>query len=503
MTAVLALDAGTTGVRALAVDGTGQVTDLAYRPIAQRFPRPGWVEQDPEELWAASRSVLAEVSERLAARGERVEAVGVANQRETALAWDRRSGRARRDAIVWQDRRTAARCEQLEEEGHLAAVRERTGLVLDPYFSATKFAWLLGDGGVEADAHLCLGTVDAWLLWRLTGGETFATDATNASRTMLFDITGLRWTEGLCTLFGVPQGALPEVRPTCGGFGVIAGELAGSAPGLAGVPICGVAGDQQAALFGQRCFTAGLAKATYGTGTFVLVNAGTAPPPPADGLLTTVAWDLGGRSGAHGRVHYALEGSDLASGAALDWLRDGLGIVAAAGELGELAASAGDSGGVVAVPAFSGLGSPRWDPRARGTVAGITRSTGRAQLARAFVEAIAFSVKDIVDAVNGATGAPCPELRVDGGVSAMALLLQLQADLLQVPVARPRSTESTGIGAALLAGLGAGVWGDLDDVASLPDDTERTLPALDPLVAGLAHGAWLRAVERAGGWARD
>jgi glycerol kinase len=503
VTAVVALDAGTTGVRALAVDQHGRVSEVAYRPLPQLYPRPGWVEQDPEAIWAACRGTLADVAERLLGRGEPVVALGLTNQRETAVAWDRRSGHAHHAAIVWQDRRTAPRCEQLAEDGHLEAVRARTGLVLDPYFSATKFEWLLGEGGVEGGPDLALGTVDAWLLWRLTGGGIFATDPTNASRTMLFDIGALRWTEELCQLFGVPPGALPEVRPSCGRVGTVAGELAALAPNLAGTPIAGVAGDQQAALFGQACVTPGLAKATYGTGTFVLVHAGSRPPEPADGLLTTVAWDLGEHAGRHEPVAYALEGSDLASGAAIEWLRDGLGILGAAGELEALAASADDSCGLVVVPAFAGLGSPRWDPRARGTVVGITRGAGRAQLARALVEALAFSVRDIVDAMGDAADAPCAELRVDGGVSAMRLLLQLQADQLRVPVVRPRCIETTALGAAMLAGLAEGVWGGLDDVTALWEEDVRTLPALDPLSADLAHSGWLRAVDRARGWARD
>lgn len=502
MTSVVALDAGTTGVRALAVEDTGTVSDVAYRPVSQRYPRPGWIEQDPEEIWASSAAVLAEVAGRLDDRGEHVAAVGLANQRETALAWDRRSGHACHDAIVWQDRRTAARCERLAEEGHLGAVRARTGLVLDPYFSATKFEWLLGEGGVEAGADLALGTVDAWLLWRLTGGALFATDVTNASRTMLFDIRSLRWTEQLCELFGVPRAALPEVRPTCGSLGTVGGELAGRAPSLAGTPIAAVAGDQQAALFGQACFAPGLAKATYGTGTFVLVHAGSQAPPPADGLLTTVAWHLGDHAGDDEPLAYALEGSDLASGAAIEWLRDGLGVLAHPAELEGLAASVADAGGLVAVPAFAGLGSPRWDPRARGALVGITRGAGRAQLARAVVEAVAFGARDIVDAMAVATGAPCPELRVDGGVSAMRLLLQLQADQLQVPVVRPRCIESTALGAAALAGLAAGLWDGLDDVARLWEEDLRVLPALDPARADAVHGAWLRAVERAANWER-
>ena len=515
MTTVLALDAGTTGVRALAVDEGGAVSDLAYRPLGQRFPRPGWVEHDPEEIWRLAVEVLAEVAGRLAGRDEPVATLGVTNQRETAIAWDRRTGRPLHDAIVWQDRRTARRCEELSADGMLPLVRSHTGLVLDPYFSATKFEWLLTEGGVPRVRGLALGTMDAWLLWRLSGGDLFATDVTNASRTMLFDIGSLRWTSELCATFGVPEEALPEVHPSCGRFGRVGGELGDAVAVLAGVPVSGVAGDQQAALFGQGCIRPGLAKATYGTGTFVLMNTGPALPPPADGLLTTIAWDLGEHGDdAHGdqkavdgasepcAIAYALEGSDFVSGAAIDWMRDGLGLVSSPGELAALASSVNDSGGLVAVPAFAGLGSPWWDPRARGTVTGITRGAGRAELARALVEAIAFSVRDILAAMTAATGDACSELRVDGGVSAMDLLLQLQADQLQVPVVRPRCTESTAFGAAMLAGLAEGVWRSPSEVASLWREDARKAPAVDAVWTDLAHDRWSRAVERARGWER-
>jgi len=511
---VVAVDAGTTGVRALAVDHAGAVVDLAYRELTQHFPRPGWVEHDPVEISGAVVATLGEVGTRLAASGREVAAVGITNQRETALAWDRRSGRPLHPAIVWQDRRTADHCRALEEAGHLPLVRDRTGLVLDPYFSATKYAWLLDEAGVGdglAPGDLALGTVDSWVLWHLTGGTAggvFATDPTNAGRTLLFDTGELAWSEELCDLFGVPVGALAGVRPSCGRFG----ELRGSAlsPGddraataaarlLDGVPISGIAGDQQAALFGQACFEPGMAKVTYGTGSFVLLQAGHSRPDAVDGLVTTVAWDLGDHGGPDGAVAYALEGSAFASGAAIQWLRDGLGLIERAEETGPLAESVPDAGGITLVPAFTGLGSPWWDPAARGTVTGITRGTGRAQIARAVVEAMAFQVRDIVEAMTAA-GATIAALRADGGAAAMDLLLAVQADQIGVPVARPRCVESTAVGAATLAGLAEGFWSSLDELAALwVPDVERR-PAGDRVLADLAYAAWRRAVDRSRSW---
>ncbi len=513
---VLALDAGTTGVRTLAFDEHGRVRAAAHRTLTQRFPRPGWVEHDPEEIWTLAAETLVEAATRLADEGEAVAAIGITNQRETAVAWDRFSGTPFHDAIVWQDRRTAARCESLTDAGLLPLVRERTGLVLDPYFSATKFEWLLAEGGVGRGDRLALGTVDAWLLYRLTGGAVFATDVSNASRTLLFDIRARAWTPELCEVFGVPVSALGEVHPSCGRFGTVGGgagtrgarsargvRLLGSLDALAGVPVSGVAGDQQAALFGQACVEPGMAKVTYGTGSFLLVHAGSSCPPTHDGLLTTVAWDLDDHEArpGHDRVAYAFEASTFVAGAAVEWLRDGLAVVERAEDVEPLAASVPDSGGVVVVPAFTGLGSPWWDARARGVVTGITRGAGRAQLARAVVEAMAFGVRDMVDAVSDALGSPVPQLRADGGASAMELLLQLQADQLQVPVVRPRQLESTALGAALLAGLAEGVWGGVDELVAGWEPDVECVPSVDRATADLAHGVWLRAVERARDWA--
>jgi len=506
MSCVVAIDAGTTGVRSLVVDGSGAVVDLAYRELTQYFPRPGWVEHDAAEIWEAVRATLAEVSGRLAEAGRPVAAVGITNQRETAIAWDRRTGRPLHRAIVWQDRRTAPVCEKLREAGHLPAIRARTGLVLDSYFSATKYAWLLDEGGVGdgRPSDLALGTVDTWVLWNLTGGAAagvFATDATNASRTLLYDIGDRAWSAELCELFGVPPGFLAEVRPSCGRFGLLDTGVVPGGSALAGVPVSGVAGDQQSALFGQACFEPGMVKVTYGTGSFVLANAGPSCPPVPDGLVATIAWDLGEHGGAAGPVTYALEGSTFVSGAAIQWLRDGLGLIERAEEVGPLAESVTDSGGVTVVPAFTGLGSPWWDPRARGIITGITRGAGRAQIARAVVEAMAFQVRDMVDAMVATTGTPVTELRADGGAAAMGLLLQLEADQVRARVVRPRSVESTALGAATLAGLAEGVWGSLDELASLWAPDVQHEPTLDPVLADLAYDAWRRSVERSRDWA--
>ncbi len=479
----LAIDAGTTGVRTLAVDPAGAVVGSAYRELAQRYPQPGWVEHDPQEIWAAVEATLAEVR---ASLDGPVAAIGITNQRETVVAWDRRTGEPLHNAIVWQDRRTADRCLRLEDEGHLPLVREATGLVLDPYFSATKMAWLLSEGGVHAGPRLALGTVDSWILWKLTGGAVFATDPSNASRTLLYDIRHGTWSTELCDLFRVPKFALAEVRRTSGRFGTTAD----------GVPISAIAGDQQAALFGQACLHPGMAKNTYGTGSFVLMNAGERCPPPADGLLTTIAWSLPGAAPV-----YALEGAIFATGSAITWLRDGLGIIASAAEIGPLAGSVRDAQGVAFVPAFSGLGSPWWDPHARGTIVGLTRGSGRAQLARAVVEAMAYQTRDVVDAMNAAVGHPLTELRVDGGASVLDLLLQIQADQLRAPVARPTVRETTGLGAAYLAGLAEGVWSSTEEVAGLWREEARFSPRAPQSVVDSRHATWRRAVDRSRQWA--
>jgi glycerol kinase len=506
---VVAIDAGTTGVRALAVDEQARVADVAYRELTQHFPRPGWVEHDPAEIWDAVRATLAEVGGRLAGAGDTVAAIGITNQRETLVAFDRSTGRPLTRAIVWQDRRTAALCAELTEAGHLPLVRATTGLVLDPYFSATKAAWLLrhGDLALTPDSpDLSFCTVDTWVLWNLTGGPgggTYATDPSNASRTLLLDTATLSWSPELCALFGVPPHTLAEVRPSGGRFGTAAlSDLGPASAVLDGIPVSGVLGDQQAALFGQACFEPGMVKVTYGTGSFALANVGPERLQAPDGLTVSCAWDLGDHADdARGRVAYALEGSAFVSGAAIQWLRDGLGIISTAAEVGPLAASVPDSGGVTFVPALTGLGSPWWDPRARGIVTGLTRGARRAQLARACVEAMAFQVRDMTDAMAAASSHPLSALRADGGAAAMDLLLELQAEQSGMQVARPRSLESTALGAATLAGLVEGVWSSLPELSALWQ-AERTFePQLPPELADATYAAWRRAVEKSMGWA--
>lgn len=493
MAVVVAVDAGTTGVRTMAVDAAGSVVGSCYAEFPQHFPRPGWVEHDPDDIWDAVASTFSGL---LAGLDQPVAAIGITNQRETVVVWDRRDGRPRHRAIVWQDRRTAAMCERLTGAGHLDLVRTRTGLVLDPYFSATKLAWLFDEGGLEATPDTAFGTVDSWIMWRLTGGRAHVTDTTNASRTLLFDIGRLGWDGELAELFGVPAGILPEVGPSSGRLGVTAAGVVAGLP--AGVPISGVAGDQQAALFGQACFSPGMTKNTYGTGSFVLMNVGADLPCSVEGLLSTVAWSLGRAD--PDATSYALEGAIFVTGAAVQWLRDGLGIIGAAPEIGPLAGSVPDSGGCVFVPALTGLGSPWWDPHARGAVVGLTRGTGRAQLARAAVEAMAFQTADVIDTMTGACGHGLAELRVDGGASAMDLLLRLQADLLGVPVRRTANSETTALGAAFLAGLAEGVWSSLEEISGVwrADAAVEPDPGDPPVKA--AYASWLRAVERSLDW---
>ncbi|HEY7948489.1 MAG TPA: glycerol kinase GlpK [Acidimicrobiales bacterium] len=502
MGCLIAIDAGTTGVRALAVDESGAVTDVSYREITQYFPRPGWVEHDPAEIWAAVAGTVDEVARRQAAAGQAVAGIGITNQRETVVAWDRATGAPLARAIVWQDRRTAGRCDELEAAGKLPVVREKTGLVLDPYFSATKMAWLLTEGAVAESADLVLGTVDSWVIWNLTGGTdggAVVTDASNASRTLLYDIRKREWSDELGQIFGVPLAALPSVRPSCGRFGVVGGDLGGSGSALRGVPVSGVAGDQQAALFGQACFSPGMSKVTFGTGSFVLMNVGEACPPPTEGLLTTMAWDLGEHGGSS-PVAYALEGAVFVTGAAVQWLRDGLGLISESAEIGALAARVESSEGVYVVPAFTGLGSPWWDPYARGTITGLTRGVGAAHIGRAVVEAMAFLVRDVVDAMSE-VGGGVTALRVDGGASVLDLLLQLQADQIRVPVERPGTAETTALGAAMLAGLAEGVWGSTEVLSGLWRLEKSFEPQMSAVAADAAHAGWRRAVERSLRWA--
>jgi len=491
MTAVLAIDAGTTGVTALVVAADGSVVARGYREFPQHFPEPGWVEHEPEQIWQA---VLGACGDAVAASPVAPLAIGVTDQRETVVLWDRVTLRAPRRAIVWQDRRTAALCNRLRDDGHDARVREVTGLRLDPYFSGTKLTWLRENepdtwSGV-ADGSLAVGTVDSYLLARLTAGRVHATDPSNASRTLLYDLRGGRWSAEMCDLLGVPLAALPEVRPSSGDFG-----RADPAAFLGlDLPIGGVAGDQQSALFGQACYASGSSKCTYGTGSFVLVNTGEWPVTSDAGLLTTVAWDLGS-----GPV-YALEGAVFVTGAAVQWLRDGLRLISVAADVESLAREVPDSGGVVFVPALTGLGAPHWDPQARGTIVGITRGTTAAHLARATLDAIAFEVRDVVDVMVREAGVVLSELTVDGGASANDLLCQLQADQLVVPVRRPRTLETTGLGAAFLAGLAVGVWSSTDELASTWQ-LDRSFEPVDGVREDGGHDRWRRAVDRSRGWA--
>jgi glycerol kinase len=481
---VLAIDAGTTGVTALVVTDDGRVAARGYQEFAQHFPRPGWVEHEPEEIWQATlRACRDALAEQPMPR-----AVGITNQRETAVLWHRDTLAAPRRALVWQDRRTTEICTRLRDAGHEDRVAELTGLRLDPYFTGTKLTWMREHEPQLWQPDVVVGTVDAYLVARLTGGRVHATDPSNASRTLLCDISTGTWSEELCDLFDVPLDALPEIRPSSGDFGRTdpAAFL-----GL-DLPIAGIAGDQQAALFGQACFDAGQSKCTYGTGSFVLVNTGSAPVRSGAGLLTTVAWDLG-----DGLV-YALEGAIFVTGAAVQWLRDGLGIIGSAAETEPLARTVADSGGVVFVPALTGLGAPHWDPDARGTILGITRGTTRAHLARATLEAIAFEVRDVVDVMTGEAGIAVPELSVDGGAAANDLLCELQAAALGVPVRRPQVAETTALGAAFLAGLATGVWSSTDELR----DTWRLDRRFEPGQRDeAAYERWQEAVRRSRGWA--
>jgi glycerol kinase len=490
---ILAIDAGTTGVTALVVDEAGAVVARGYQDFPQHFPVPGWVEHAPEEIWQATLAAcrIATASATVAGTSP-VTCVGITNQRETAVLWDRRTLKAPRPAVVWQDRRTAAICDRLRDAGQEPLVARLTGLRLDPYFTGTKLTWLAENDPAWAGVRggsVAIGTVDSYLIARLTGGQMHVTDASNASRTLLYDINVGAWSAQLCELFDVPAAALPQVLPSWGEFGRTDPDAFG---GLA-VPVTGVAGDQQAALFGQACFAPGQSKCTYGTGSFVLVNTGGRIVRSDAGLLSTVAWQA-----PDGTLTYALEGAVFVTGAAVQWLRDGLGLIEHAAQTEELAASVPDSGGVVFVPALTGLGAPHWDPAARGTILGLTRGTTRAHLVRATLEAIAFEVRDVVEVMIAEAGLERQPLTVDGGASANGLLCQIQADQLGVPVRRPRVLETTGLGAAFLAGLGAGVWSDPQELA----DTWRLDRLFEPhAVDESAYRRWQVAVDRSRGWA--
>jgi glycerol kinase len=490
---ILALDQGTTSSRAILFDAGGNIRAVAQREFRQIFPRAGWVEHDPREIWESQRAAAAEVLQKAGLSANDIVAIGITNQRETAVVWDRRTGEPIHNAIVWQDRRTSGFCDQLKREGHLPLVQQKTGLVIDAYFSGSKIRWLLDNVPGARDraerGELAFGTVDSWLLWKLTGGAIHVTDVSNASRTMLYNIRTRRWDDELLSLLRIPRAMLPEVRSSSEVYaqtaaGVFARPL----------PIAGIAGDQQAALFGQTCFARGLAKNTYGTGCFMLMNIGAEPAASKHQLLTTVAWEIGGKT------EYALEGSVFIGGAVVQWLRDGLGIVKSAAEIEALAGSVKDSGGVYIVPAFAGLGAPHWDQYARGTITGITRGTSGAHFARAALEGIAFQVADVLDVMRQDSGIEMEELRVDGGAAANNLMLQFQADLLGVPVVRPRVTETTALGAAYLAGLAVGYWKDRGDVKAKWAVERRFEPQLGRDEVAHRRARWTESLRRSRDW---
>lgn len=481
---ILAIDQGTTGTTCLVFDGEGAIAGRAYSEFEQFFPRPGWVEHDADEIWEVTRRVAAEAIADAGIAGSELDAIGITNQRETVVAWDPATGEPLHRALVWQDRRTAQRCEELRAAGHEPLVRERTGLTIDPYFSGTKIEWLLRNA--EGAERAVFGTIDSWLLFKLTGRH--ATDYTNASRTMLFDIRKLDWDPELCELLGVDPARLPQPCPSAHVFGTTT-EFGRE------VPVAGVAGDQQAALFGQACHHPGMAKNTYGTGSFVLLNSGPEPPPVPDGLLATVACGLGGEA------VYALEASIFVTGAAVQWLRDGLGIVADASETEALAASLDSNDGVYFVPALTGLGSPYWDPYARGTIVGLTRGSGRAQVARAALEAIAYQTVDAVRAEEDACGERLELLRADGGATANRWLMQFQADVLGAPVSVPEIAETTALGAAYLAGIATGAW-TAEQVGQMWREADRYEPRMEADQRGRLLADWRRALERSREWAR-
>jgi glycerol kinase len=490
---ILALDQGTTSSRAIVFDHDGAIRAVAQKEFTQIFPQAGWVEHDPQEIWASQIGVAVEALGRAHAAPRDVAAIGITNQRETTIVWDRETGEPIHNAIVWQDRRTADFCERLKADGASETIQAKTGLLVDAYFSASKIRWILDHvPGARARAEagrLAFGTVDTWLVWKLTAHERHVTDASNASRTMLFNIHTLQWDDELLRLFGIPASMLPEVRSSSEVYGRVSASL-----GIERVAIAGIAGDQQAALFGQMCLTPGMSKNTYGTGCFLLQNIGTTPTRSEQQLVTTVAWQR------DGRTEYALEGSVFIGGAVVQWIRDGLGLVRSAPEIEALASSVADNGGVYLVPAFAGLGAPHWDPYARGTIVGITRGTTSAHIARAALESIAYQVADLLDAMAADSGIALKELRVDGGAATNDMLMQTQADLLGVPVVRPAVTETTALGAAYLAGLAVGYWPSVDAVSGQWKVDRRFEPRMPRGAAQALRARWTVALGRSKGW---
>ncbi|HYO63549.1 MAG TPA: glycerol kinase GlpK [Pyrinomonadaceae bacterium] len=495
---VLSIDQGTTGTTVLVINREGRIAGRAYAEFTQHYPRPGWVEHDPEELWRVSLNAAAEALADARAEARELAAVGVTNQRETVVLWERASGRPVGRAVVWQDRRTAAICDELRSRGLEETFRRRTGLVLDPYFSGTKIKWLLDHTESLRDraeaGELAFGTVDSWLLWKLTGGRAHLTDYSNASRTLLYNIHDLCWDEELLLMLDIPPSLLPEVKPSSGVFAETDPEVFFGAR----VPVAGVAGDQQAALFGQTCYERGTAKNTYGTGSFLMMNTGASAVPSRRGLLTTIAWGLGEEP-----VDYALEGSVFITGAAVQWLRDGLGIIGSASETEDLARSVESNGGVYFVPALTGLGAPHWDAYARGTIVGLTRGASRAHLVRATLESMCYQTRDVLEAMERDSGIKLREVRADGGAVVNGFLMQFQADILGVPVEVPEITETTAAGAAYLAGLATGFWQSREELAARWKLARRYEPRMNEDERESLYRRWLRAVERAKDWERE
>jgi len=492
MKCILALDQGTTSSRSILFDQSGAVVASAQKEFRQIYPQPGWVEHDPNEIWSTQLATALDALAQAKLKPSDLAAIGITNQRETTLVWDRNTGQPFSNAIVWQDRRTASYCDELKRDGHQPDIQKKTGLVVDAYFSGSKLHWMLlnvpGVKEAAAVGNLAFGTVDSWLVWKLTGGRRHVTDPSNASRTMLFNIHTGAWDESLLAIFGVPGTAMPSLCASSGACGEAVGELAG-------VPIAGLAGDQQAALFGQVCTRPGMVKNTYGTGCFMLMHTGEKAVESKNKMLTTVAWRLGDRT------EYALEGSVFIAGAAVQWLRDGLGLIKTSSDVQALAASVPDNGGVCLVPAFAGLGAPHWDPYARGTIVGITRGTTAGHIARATLESMAFQSADLVKAMESDSATPLMELRVDGGACVNDLLMQFQSDVLGVPVVRPKVSETTALGAAYLAGLAVGFWKNQDEIAAQWAVDKRFEPKMSATERAALRTTWAKAVERAKAWA--
>ena len=498
MKAVVALDQGTTSSRAIVFDKAGSIVASAQREFTQHFPKPGWVEHDANEIWTTQAEVTLEAIRAAGLSKADIAAVGIANQRETTVVWDRKTGQPIHHAIVWQDRRTAEACDRLRQDSHHIAIQQKTGLILDAYFSGTKVAWLLDNiEGARARAErgeLAFGTIDTWLAWKLSNGHLHITDVSNASRTLLYNIHTACWDSEMLDLLNIPASLLPEVRSSSEIYGEIADLPEWQNTPLAGVPLAGIAGDQQAATFGQVCFKPGMAKNTYGTGCFMLLNTSTEAQPSHNQLLTTVAWQIGDRT------EYALEGSVFVGGAIVQWLRDGLGIIRNSSDVEALATSVADNGGVYLVPALAGLGAPHWDAYARGSIFGLTRGSTSAHIARAALEGIAYQVADLADAMSADAGSPVSELRVDGGAAANNFLMQFQADILQIPVVRPTTLETTALGAAYLAGLAVGYWGSIEEVSRNWQIDRVFEPERSADDAKKLRARWNEAVDRSRGW---